>query len=544
MWWFRLKLFLKKNLILIIVVFLSFISFVLPAIYLSNLEPSTRKYIIGINMASMPWMVIQTLIFVGLLYLLHYGGGFSRFRKTRIKSENVNVRFSDIIGLEQAKKEAWEVVQLIKDRKKVKSIGGKIIKGVLLIGPPGCGKTMLAKAIATEADVPFLSVAGSEFVEIFVGVGAARVRKLFSQARYMAHAYGACIVFIDELEVIGRKRILYDAFGGGAETNSTQNQLLVEMDGLSDDDANVVVFGATNALEEILDEALLRPGRFDRKIFVGKPNLYEREKLFEYYLNKIKYDKTIDISRLARKTVYKTPAEIENIVKEAALIAARNDRAVVTYLDITQAIERIELGFAHRIVMTQREREITAYHEVGHLVVLYLTHPTRDVFKVSILNRGGVLGVVHSMPKDEFYLQDKESLLASIRVSVSGYMAEMIKFSSSSDGVVSDLAEATKIAHAMVWKLGMGSGGYLCSFSSIPEKEISDELVNRLNYEMCKIIENEKEKAEKVLRDNWNIVEEFVKLLLEKDELEYDEIVEVFRRNGIYKTPLVSNNGV
>lgn len=525
---------------IITIIILIFISFILPILYLSKLEPNTRRYIMGVNIASMPWMVLQTLIFVGLLYLLHYGGGFSRFKKAKIKSENVNVRFSDIIGLEQAKREAWEVVQLIKDRKKIKSIGGKIIKGVLLIGPPGCGKTMLAKAIATEADVPFLSVAGSEFVEIFVGVGASRVRKLFSEARYLAHAYGACIIFIDELEVIGRRRILYDAFGGGAETNSTQNQLLVEMDGLNDDEANVVVFGATNALEEILDEALLRPGRFDRKIFVGKPNLYEREKLFEYYLGKVKYDKDIDISRLARKTVYKTPAEIENIVKESALIAARNNRGYVTYSDITAAIERIELGFAHKVVMTQKEREITAYHEAGHLVVLYLTHPTRDVFKISILNRGGVLGVVHSMPKDEFYLQDKDTLLAGIRVSLSGYVAEMIKYSKTSDGVVSDLTEATKIAHTMVWKLGMGGNGYLGNFSVIPEKELSTELVSKLNQEMHRIIDTEKSNAEKYLRDNWHIVEDFVRILLEKDELEYDEIVDIFEKHGIEKKQLVS----
>lgn len=540
MLWYRIKLFFKKNWIVITIGLLIVISIVLPVFYLSKMEANTRRYIMGINIASMPWAILQTLIFVGFLFLLQYGGGFSRFKKAKIKSENVNVKFSDIVGLDEAKREAWEVVQLIKDRKRVNKIGGKIIKGVLLVGPPGCGKTMIAKAIATESDVPLLSVAGSEFTEIFVGVGAARVRKLFSEARYTAHAYGACIIFIDELEVIGRKRILYDAFGGGSETNSTQNQLLVEMDGLGDDDANVIVFGATNAYEGILDEALLRPGRFDRKIFVGKPNLIEREKLFGYYLSKVKYDASVDIARLARKSVYKTPAEIENIVKESALIAVRNNRDIITYTDITQAIERIELGFAHKLIMTPKEREMTAYHEAGHLVLLYLTHPARDVFKVSILSRGSSLGVVHSMPKEELYTQDKESLLASIRVSLGGYVSEKIKYSTTSDGVSSDFVNVTELAHHMVWRLGMGNSDYIGNFTVIPESELSDELASRLNMEAIAIVQSESKNAEKVLRSHWEIVEHFVKLLLEKDELEYDEVVEVFKKYGINKSPFIS----
>ncbi|NLH38861.1 MAG: AAA family ATPase [Elusimicrobia bacterium] len=539
MLWYRIKLFLKKNWIVITVILLIVVSIVLPVFYLSKMEANTRRYIMGINIASMPWAILQTLIFVGFLYLLQYGGGFSRFKKAKVKSDNVNVKFSDIVGLDEAKREAWEVVELIKDRKRVNKIGGKIIKGVLLVGPPGCGKTMLAKAIATESDVPLLSVAGSEFTEIFVGVGAARVRKLFSEARYTAHAYGACIIFIDELEVIGRRRILYDAFGGGSETNSTQNQLLVEMDGLSDDDANVIVFGATNAYEGILDEALLRPGRFDRKIFVGKPNLIEREKLFGYYLSKVKYDASVDIARLARKAVYKTPAEIENIVKESALIAVRNNRDVITYTDITQAIERIELGFAHKLIMTPREREMTAYHEAGHLVLLYLTHPARDVFKVSILSRGSSLGVVHSMPKEELYTQDRESLLASIRVSLGGYVSEKIKYSTTSDGVSSDFINVTELAHNMVWRLGMGNSDYIGNFTVIPESELSDELASRLNMEAIAIVQSESKNAEKVLKDHWEIVEHFVKLLLEKDELEYDDIVDVFKKYGINRSPLI-----
>ena len=213
--------------------------------------------------------------------MLQYGGGFATFRKAKMDAGAVHVKFSDVIGLNEAKREAWEMVQLIKDRSVLKKVGGKILRGMLMIGPPGCGKTMLAKAIATEAGVPFLSTSGSEFVEIFVGVGAARVRKLFKRARLYAQAYGACIIFIDEIEVLGRTRVFMDAFGGSSEGNSTLNQLLVEMDGLNDSDAHVIVIGAMNVAEQVLDPALLRPGRFDRTITVGRPNLWERKAIFD-----------------------------------------------------------------------------------------------------------------------------------------------------------------------------------------------------------------------------------------------------------------------
>ena len=287
MLWFKIKLFLRDHWLGLSIAAVTLVAVLFPVWYLAGIEENTRRYIISMNVASMPWMVLNTVIFVGFLYLMQ-SGGFSALKKTKIDAGLVNIKFTDVVGLGEAKREAWEVVQLIKDRTRVKAIGGKILKGVLLVGPPGCGKTMLAKAVATEAGVPFISISGSEFVEVFVGVGASRVRKLFKQAKEYAQAHGSCIIFIDEIEVIGRKRVLYDAFGGGSETNSTQNQLLVEMDGL-ESEANIVVFAATNAIENILDDALLRPGRFDRKIFVGRPNLEEREALFAYYLGKVKY---------------------------------------------------------------------------------------------------------------------------------------------------------------------------------------------------------------------------------------------------------------
>jgi len=530
MLWFKIKMFFQRHWLGLSIAAVCAVAVMFPIWYLAGVEENTRRYIISMNVASMPWMVLNTVIFVGFLYLMQ-SGGFSALKKTRVDAGAVNIKFSDIVGLEEAKREAWEVVQLIKDRTRVKAIGGKILKGALLVGPPGCGKTLMAKAVATEAGVPFLNVSGSEFVEVFVGVGASRVRKLFKQAREYAQAHGACIVFIDEVEVIGRRRILYDAFGGGSETNSTQNQLLVEMDGL-DSAANVIVFGATNAVEGILDEALLRPGRFDRKIFVDKPNLAEREKLFGHYLAKVKYDTAMDLGRLARKAVGNSPADIENVVKEAALIAVRNNSDQISYKDISAAIERIELGVAHRLSMTPRERERIACHEAGHLVTIYLSHPTDDVFKASILHRGGALGVVHHMPTEELHVPDRDSYIGWLRAALGGYAAERIKYGVTSSGVGSDFASAAHTAHRMVWGMGMGKSGFIGDYSSIYKSERSAAMIDQLERETQELLREQLAETEKLLRENWKIVERFTDELLKREELDYDEIAAVFEEFG------------
>ncbi|MFA5161262.1 MAG: AAA family ATPase [Elusimicrobiales bacterium] len=538
MLWHRFRLFWDRYWLWIAIITLLAVSVAVPVAYLRGLEENTYKYIIALNMASLPAGVLQTLIFVGFLYLLQFGGGFARFKKMRVRTGAIQVKFTDVIGLGQAKREAWEVVQLIRDRRRVTTIGGKILRGVLMVGPPGCGKTLLAKAIAAEAGVPFLAVSGAEFTEIFIGVGASRVRKLFRQARSYARAYGSCIIFIDEIEVIGRQRILHDAFGGGAETNSTQNQLLIELDGLEDSDANVVVIGATNAGEKTLDEALLRPGRFDRKIHVGRPNLEEREHIFRYYLGKIKCDPQLDVARLARKTVRKTPAEVENIVKEAALITARSRRDAVTMRELTEAIERIELGVEHKLNLTPREKEMTAWHEAGHVLALYLTHPTSDVFKVSIRQRGGALGVVHSVPREELYAADRETLLAHIRFALGGYAAERKRYGLSTDGVSADFADVMRVAHDMVWRLGMGSSGLAGDYTAIPENQLSETFKQQLNEDTRKLIAEQLASVEKLLNDQWPIAQALVAELLAKEEMDYDEVSEIFSRFG--KPPRLS----
>jgi len=506
---------------------------------LTSLESFYQK----ITLATMPinllMVALNATIFV-FMYVAFLQGGLAKIGKSQVRGEMVNVKWSDVIGMDNVKEEAKEVVELIKDRVRVKKIGGKILRGILMMGPPGCGKTYLAKAIATETGMPFIAMSGSEFVEIFVGVGASRVRRLFKKARELAYAHGGCIVFIDELDAIARKRV-FSAFGGTEETNSTQNQLLAEMDGLQEAkdksgearaEQNVVIIGATNASEDTLDRALLRPGRFDRKLYIDLPNLQDREKLFAYYLNKVEHDTSIDVARLARKAVYKTPADIENIVKESALIATRNKRDIVKYEDLSEAIERIELGLKHRLQMTPEEREKTAYHESGHLIVLYILHPTDDVFKASIIPRRGTLGVVHHQPREEIFTFDKNRLFADIKASLAGYVAENIKFGTTSSGVAMDFKQAMAIAHNMVWRYGMGETGLLGDYTSIPESQISEKLKENLNDDTGKIFKNCLKDVEDLLAKERPLLDRFAKELLEKEELDYDEIDAVFKEYG------------
>jgi len=506
------------------------------------------SYYQRISLMSLSLMPIQALIhgaiFVGLWAWLLYGGGRfgSKLKKSRIQAQRVNVKWDDVIGLEAAKQEAKEIVDLVQDHVKLQQLGGKAMRGLLLMGPPGCGKTYLAKAIATEASLPFLSVSGSEFVEVFVGTGPARVRSIFKNARQLARLHGGCILFIDELDAVGTARTTDLGFGGQSERNNTVNQMLIEMDGLNDEKGQILVVGATNANESVLDSALMRPGRFDRKIFVDRPGLEEREALFKFYLAKVQHEADINVSRLARRAVWKTPAEIENIVKESVLIAARNKRDAIGSKDISDALERQELGFKRQRKLSLEERKRIAYHEAGHVIATYLLHPTDDVFKASIVSRKEALGVVYHHPQQDLELYSSERILADIKAALGGFVAEKLKCNGTSDGVAADFQHATMRAHQMVWRLGMGTNGFIGDFELLTGSwafrqnatgdRLSDRMKDRLNLETQEILKKCLVEVENLLKTEDALLEKLAEQLLIKEELDYDEIEGIFTQSG------------
>ena len=512
--------------------------FWIPVAALGSIDSYQRSYMVAWLSTMGLQATISAVIFV-VLYSWVLQGGIQKLKSKQVKSENIKIQWKDVIGMEGAKIEAKEIVELVKDRARIKKIGGNIIRGMLMMGPPGCGKTYLAKAMATEAGIPFISMSGSEFVEMFVGVGASRVRQLFGKARRLAYAHGGCIVFIDEIDAIGNRRVHDMGFGGTQERNTTRNQLLVEMDGLGEKQENIIIIGATNASENIMDEALLRPGQFDRKIFVERPDLKEREELFRFYLSKVKYDETMDVGRLARKAVGASPADISNLTKEAALISTRSKQDKVTYQHLTEALERIYLGLKKSTKLDEKTKIATAYHEVGHLIVLYLLHPTDDVFKASIIPRGGSLGLVAHLPIQDKYHIDREEYMVNIKVSLAGYVAEKIKFGTTTSGVSADFQAAMQHAHRMVWSWGMGASGLVGDYSSIPSKgdwsggnELSESMKAQLNKDTQDILQKCMKEVEELLRKEIVIFERFAKELVEREELDYDEIEAIFKEYG------------
>ena len=473
--------------------------------------------------------LLPTLLLVGLWFLLFRrvtsgggpGGQIFNIGKSKAtlfdKNTKVNITFNDVAGLEEAKVEVIEVVDFLKNPKKYTALGGKIPKGVLLVGPPGTGKTLLAKAVAGEAQVPFFTLSGSDFVEMFVGVGASRVRDLFKQAREKA----PCIIFIDEIDAVGRSRGKNQIMGGNDERESTLNQLLVEMDGFSTD-LGIIMMAATNR-PDVLDAALLRPGRFDRQISIDRPDLTGREQIFKVHLKAIKLAAEVDAHKLAEQTPGFAGAEIANVCNEAALIAARTDKKEVEMIDFNAAIDRVIGGLEKKNkIISPEEKKIVAYHEAGHAVVGWFLDSTDPLVKVSIVPRGvAALGYAQYLPKEQ-YLYTTEQLIDSMCMTLGGRAAEEIVFGRISTGAQNDLERITRMAYGMVTLYGMNKAVGPVSFND-PQgeyqfrKPYSEQTSLLIDQDVRKIIETAYDKTLDLIRSKREVLEAIAQELLSKE---------------------------
>ncbi len=479
--------------------------------------------------AVLGWLLpIFLLVAIWLIIMRRMGGGAGgpgsqifNIGKSKAalfdQNAKVNVTFKDVAGLDEAKEEVMEVVDFLKNPKKYTSLGGKIPKGVLLIGPPGTGKTLLAKAVAGEAGVPFFSISGSDFVEMFVGVGASRVRDLFKQAREKA----PCIVFIDEIDAIGRARGKGNMQGGNDERENTLNQLLVEMDGFSTD-KGVILMAATNR-HDVLDKALMRPGRFDRQIGIDRPDLVGREAIFKVHLRNIKINDEIQAYTLAEMTPGFAGADIANICNEAALVAARRNKKAVDMDDFNYALDRVIGGLEKKNkIISPKEKEIIAYHEAGHAVCGWFLEHASPLVKVTIVPRGvGTLGYAQYLPKEE-YITRTEALLDRMCMTFGGRAAEQIIFGKISTGAQSDLDQVTKMAYSMVTVFGMNEKVGQVSFYDMQnnfQKPYSDNTAALIDDEVRKLVESQYQRAIQLLKDKSTELEVLAKQLLDKEVL-------------------------
>ncbi len=490
------------------------------------------------------WVVPVALFFFLWTYLLKRmgpGSGLMQIGKSKAKvyiEKKTGVTFADVEGIEEAEEELAEVVEFLKTPAKYQRLGGRIPKGVLLVGPPGTGKTLLARAVAGEAGVPFFSISGSDFVEMFVGVGAARVRDLFAQAAQRAPS----IVFIDELDALGKARGM-NVLGSHDEREQTLNQLLAEMDGF-DPNQGVIIMAATNR-PEILDPALLRPGRFDRQVLVDRPDIKGREKILRLHAKKITLAPSVDLGAVAAKTPGFVGADLANIVNEAALLAARRAKDAVEMAEFDEAIERVVAGLQKKSrVMRPQEKKTVAYHESGHALVAELVPGADPVSKISIIPRGvAALGYTQQLPTEDRYLMTRSELLARIYVLLGGRVAEEMIFGDVSTGAQNDLQRATEIARTMVTQFGMSETLGLVSlegprtpmFLPIPMqngKEYSDETARMIDEEIKKIITLAHTEVRQVLSSHRPELEQLAKLLLEKEVVERPELQAILKVKG------------
>jgi cell division protease FtsH len=460
-------------------------------------------------------------------------GGVMSFARSKAKiyaDDEVKVRFQDVAGVEEAKDELKEIVEFLQNPKKYTNLGGRIPKGVLLVGPPGTGKTLLARAVAGEAHVPFFSLSGSEFVEMFVGVGAARIRDLFQQAE----AKAPCIVFIDELDALGKART-QSPFGSHEEREQTLNQLLAEMDGF-DSRKGVIIMGATNR-PEVLDPALLRPGRFDRQVLVDKPDVKGREAILRIHVKGVKVGPDVDLKVIAQRTAGFAGADLANLVNEAALLAARFDKPFVDRLDFESAIDRLIAGLEKKRVMSDKERRIVAYHESGHAIVASVLPGLDPVHKISIVQRGfGALGYTMQLPLEDRYLMTRGDLYSQLAVLLGGRTAEEIALGEISTGAQNDLQRATDMARAMVTEWGMSDEmgainydvnkrGRFLDIGMPPERGLyGEETAQKIDSEIKRILNDAHNTARRILTEQRQKLESVTHRLLEIEVMEGDEL--------------------
>lgn len=485
------------------------------------------------------WFPLLLLVGIWIFFMrqMQMGGGkamsFGKSRAKLLTEAQGKVTFEDVAGIEEAKEELEEIIAFLKDPKKFTKLGGKIPKGVLLVGPPGTGKTLLARAVAGEAGVPFFSISGSDFVEMFVGVGASRVRDLFLQGKKNA----PCIIFIDEIDAVGRHRGA--GMGGGHdEREQTLNQLLVEMDGFESNEG-VILIAATNR-PDVLDPALLRPGRFDRQVVVPRPDVKGREKILSVHAKKVPLTPEVDLAVIARGTPGFSGADLANLVNEAALLAARLDKATVDMQDFDAAKDKVLMGAERRsMVISDEEKKSTAYHEAGHTLVAKMTPGSDPVHKVSIIPRGRALGVTMQLPIEDKHSYNRESLLGRIAVLMGGRAAEELIFNTFTTGAGNDIERATEMARKMVCEWGMSDRMGPVSFGKKDEsiflgremamhKNFSEETAEKIDDEIKRIVDESYARALTILRENEQILHNLSACLIEKENLtgaEVDDII-------------------
>ena len=501
-----------------------------------HVKPKERSYFVELLLQ---WVLPFLLIFLVWRAIMRrmtksMGGlGGSIFspgqaRSAAIDEGKVETRFKDVAGVDEAKEELMEVVDFLKYPQKYTEIGGKIPRGVLLVGPPGTGKTLLARAVAGEAGVPFFRISGSDFVEMFVGVGASRVRDLFRQAREKA----PCIIFIDELDAIGKSR--HNSYSSNDEREQTLNQLLVEMDGF-DNKTGLILLAATNR-PDVLDPALLRPGRFDRQVVVDRPDVKGREQILKLHAENVKLDASADLAAIARITAGCSGADLANIINEAALLAVRSKRKTVIMTDLDEAVEKAMIGLQKKSrVIREEERKVIAYHETGHAIVGSFTDGADKVHKVTIVPRGtSTLGYTFHIPEDDKHIVTEKQLLAEIDVLLGGRAAEQVKFNMVSTGAANDLTRATDIARSLITDYGMSSkfknvalskrgAGYLGDNEPRMVREYAETTQQYIDEEIAKIINTRYEGVVKMLNEKKHLLEKIATTLLEKETIENEE---------------------